>query len=60
MINFSLALILVVVAYSRGKWHGINDVLTNSKQCKEMRMKIFHFYERYITIRIKRLSFQNA
>jgi hypothetical protein len=49
-----------VVVYSSGKWRGPNDVLTDSKQCKEMRMQIFHFDERYIMRRKKRLSFPDA
>ena len=52
--------IFKVVVYSRGKWRGLNDVLTDSKQWKEMRMKIFHFYESYITRRRKCLSFPDA
>jgi hypothetical protein len=60
MINFSLALILVVFVYSRGKWCGLNDVFTDSKQCKEMRMQIFHFDENCIMRRRKHLSFLDA
>jgi hypothetical protein len=53
-------LIFKVVVYSKGKWPGQNGVLTDFKQCKEMRMQIFHFDENYITRRRKILSFPNA
>ena len=31
----------MVVVYSQGKWHGRDDVLTDSKPCKEMKMQCF-------------------
>jgi hypothetical protein len=58
--QFLQALYFKDVVYSRVKWHGLNNVLVDSKQCKEMRMQIFHFDESYITRRRKCLSFSDA
>ena len=58
--QFLQALYFKVIVTQEEKWCGWNDVLTDSKQWKEMRMQIFHFDESYITRRRKRLSFPDA